>query len=146
MSLLRKPYLELDWPSWMSTRFPFDRMDGWTDFMAETSIRVEEFERDGAFVIRAEAPGIDPDKDVELSVADGVLRLMVQRQKESELSEARHYRSEFNYGSFTRLVVLPAGTSDKDVKATYENGILEVKMPLNGGHAKEKRIAIEKRS
>ncbi|MFZ9383886.1 MAG: Hsp20/alpha crystallin family protein, partial [Ilumatobacteraceae bacterium] len=94
----------------------------------------------------AEAPGIDPDKDVELSVADGVLRLMVHRQKESELSDARHYRSEFNYGSFTRLVVLPAGTSDKDVKATYENGILEVKVPVNGSHAKEKRIAIEKRS
>ncbi|MEY3680658.1 MAG: hypothetical protein RL547_1271 [Actinomycetota bacterium] len=146
MSLLRKPYLELDWPSWMSTRFPFERMDGWTDFMTETSIRVEEFERDGSFVIRAEAPGIDPDKDVELSVADGVLRLMVHRQKESELSDARHYRSEFNYGSFTRLVVLPAGTSDKDVKATYENGILEVKVPVNGSHAKEKRIAIEKRS
>lgn len=146
MTLLRKPYFDLDWPSWMTTRLPFERLDGWNDLMAEASIRVEEFERDGEFVIRAEAPGIDPDKDVELAVSDGVLRLMVHRQKESKLSDARHYRTEFNYGSFTRLVVLPTGASDKEVKATYEDGILEVRMPVNGNHSKEKRIAIEKRS
>lgn len=146
MTLLRKPYFDLDWPSWMTTRAPFDRLDGWTDLMSDTHIRVEEFERDDKFVIRAEVPGIDPDKDVELSVSDGVLRLMVHRQKESKLSDARHYRSEFNYGSFTRLVVLPTGASDKDVKAAYQDGILEVTMPVNGGHAKEKRITIEKRS
>lgn len=146
MTLLRKPYIDIDWPSWMSTRMPFERLDGWSELMSDTHIRVEEFERDDQFVIRAEAPGIDPDKDVELSVSDGVLRLMVHRQKESKLSDARHYRSEFNYGSFTRLVVLPTGASDKDVTATYQDGILEVTMPVNGGHAKEKRIMIEKRS
>lgn len=146
MTLLRKPYIDIDWPSWMSTRMPFERLDGWSELMSDTHIRVEEFERDDQFVIRAEAPGIDPYKDVELSVSDGVLRLMVHRQKESKLSDARHYRSEFNYGSFTRLVVLPTGASDKDVTATYQDGILEVTMPVNGGHAKEKRIMIEKRS
>ena len=146
MTLLRKPYFDLDWPSWMSTRMPFERLDGWTDFGADSHIRVEEFEQDQKFVIRAEVPGIDPDQDVELSVSDGTLRLMVHRQKESTLSDARHYRSEFKYGSFTRVVVLPAGASDKDVKATYQDGILEVTMPVNGGHGKEKRIAIEKRS
>ncbi|MEN9804917.1 MAG: hypothetical protein RIS41_1764 [Actinomycetota bacterium] len=146
MTLLRKPYFDLDWPSWMTTRMPFDRLDGWTDFGSDAHIRVEEFERDGTFVIRAEAPGIDPDQDVELSVSDGTLRLMVHRQKESKLSDARHYRSEFAYGSFTRMVVLPAGASDTDVHATYQDGILEVTMPVNGSHGKEKRIAIEKRS
>ncbi len=146
MTLSRRPYFDLDWPSWMTTRMPFERMDGWTDLMSDTQIRVEEFERDGKFVIRAEVPGIDPDKDVELSVSDGTLRLMVHRQKESKLSDARHYRSEFNYGSFTRLVVLPTGASDKDITATYQDGILEVTMPVNGSHAKEKRIPIEKRS
>jgi HSP20 family protein len=146
MTLLRKPYFDLDWPSWMTTRLPLERLDGWTDFGSDTHIRVEEFERDGKFVIRAEAPGIDPDQDVELSVSDGTLRLMIHRQKESKLSDARHYRSEFAYGSFTRLVVLPAGASDTDVHATYQDGILEVTMPVNGSHAKEKRITIEKRS
>ena len=146
MSLLKKSYIDLDWPSWMATRFPFDRFDGWTDMGVDAGIRVEEFEKDGNFVIRAEAPGIDPDKDVELAVSEGVLRLLVHRQKEIRAADARHYRSEFHYGSFTRLVALPAGASDSDVKATYEDGILEVAIPMNGVQAHEKRIAIERRS
>lgn len=52
--------------------------------------------------------------------------------------------------AFDRLNVdvpfLPAGASDSDVKTTYENGILEVHVPMNGHHTQEKRIAIEKRS
>lgn len=142
MSLLKKSYIDLDWPSWMATRFPFDRFDGWTDMGVDAGIRVEEFEKDGKFVIRAEAPGIDPDKDVELAVSEGVLRLLVHRQKEIRAADARHYRSEFHYGSFTRLIVLPAGASEDDIKATYEGGILEVRVPMNGAQAKEKRIHI----
>lgn len=146
MTLLRKPYLDLDWPAWMASRLPFERLDGWTELMTESAIRVEEFERDGRFVIRAETPGIDPDQDVELSVADGTLRLMVHRQKESKSGDTRHFRSEFQYGSFTRVVVLPAGASDKDITATYRDGILEVSMPMNGVHASPKRITIERTS
>ncbi|MGA1500915.1 MAG: Hsp20/alpha crystallin family protein [Ilumatobacteraceae bacterium] len=146
MSVLRKSYIDLDWPAWMSSRLPLDRFDGWTDVASEVGIRVEEFEKNDQFVIRAEVPGIDPDKDVELALSEGVLRLMVHRQKEKTTSDARHYRSEFHYGSFTRLIALPAGASDSDVKATYHNGILEVHVPMNGHHAHEKRIAIETRS
>lgn len=51
----------------MSSRFPFDRFDGWTDISTEIGIRVEEFEKDGQFVIRVQVPRIDPDKDVELA-------------------------------------------------------------------------------
>ena len=144
MSLLRKSIFDLDWPAW-SSRSPFDRMDGWVDLVNESAIRVEEFEVDKNFVIRAEVPGIDPDKDVELSMSDGVLRLMVHRQKESRSTDSKHYRSEFQYGSFTRLIVLPAGASESDIKATYENGILEVRVPMNGAQAKERRIPIAKR-
>ena len=144
-SLLRKSMFDVDWPSWSTFRSPFDRNDGLLDLMNDTAIRVEEFELDKNFVIRAEAPGIDPDKDVELSMSDGVLRLMVHRQKESRATDARHYRSEFHYGSFTRLIVLPAGASEDDIKATYEGGILEVRVPLNGAQAKEKRIHITQR-
>lgn len=144
MTLLRKPLFDLDWPSWAATRSPFERMDGWVDLVNDSMIRVEEFEKDKHFVVRAEAPGIDPDKDVELTLSDGVLRLMVHRQRESRASDARHYRSEFQYGSFTRLIVLPAGSTEDDVKATYESGILEIRVPLNGAHAKEKRIQISR--
>lgn len=144
MSLTRRSLFDLDWPNWMTQWAPFERSDAWMDLLNEAAIRVEEYEVDKNYVIRAELPGIDPDKDVELSVSGGVLRLMVHRQKESQTSDARHYRSEFRYGSFTRLVALPAGASDSDVEATYDDGILEVRIPMNGAQARERRIQISK--
>lgn len=143
MSLMRKSYFDLDWPTWFG-RTPFDRFDGWADGTSDLTIRVEEFDTEQHHVIRAEVPGIDPDKDVELTMSDGVLRLMVHRQKREERESPRHYRSEFQYGSFTRLVVLPAGAQESDIKATYDNGILEVKVPVSGHHATEKRIPISR--
>ena len=144
MSLARKTYLDFDWPSWVTSRFPFERPESWLDMVGDSGIRVEEFEEGKDYVVRAEVPGIDPDKDVELTLVDGSLRIMVHRQKESKNGDARHFRSEFHYGSFTRYIPLPASATDKDVKADFHGGILEVRVPLNGEQAKERRIAIAK--
>ena len=81
MTLTRRSLFDLDWPTWMNQMAPFERTDAWMDLLNEAAIRVEEFEMEKNYVIRAEVPGIDPEKDVELSVAGGVLRLMVHRQK-----------------------------------------------------------------
>ena len=142
MPLMRKPMIELDWPSWMTSRMPFEWNDMWSDLRSEVGVRVEEFEDKNQYVIRAEVPGIDPEKDVELTVTDSVLRLMVHRQQGSTSADAKHYRSEFHYGSFTMMIPLPASASDHDVKAQYKDGILEVRIPLNGSKAKEHRIQI----
>lgn len=144
MSLMRKSYLDFDWPSWVTSRFPFERPEAWLDMVGDNGIRVEEYEEGKDYVVRAEVPGIDPDKDVELTLVDGSLRMMVHRQKESKTGDARHFRSEFHYGSFTRYIPLPAAATDKDVKADFHDGILEVRVPLNGEQAKERRIAIAK--
>ena len=81
-------------------------------------------------MIRAELPGIDPDKDVEITVADGVLRLAAKREEHSEESRPDSYHSEFRYGSFERHLRLPAGAREADVKASYKDGILEVRVPM----------------
>ena len=80
--------------------------------------------------VRAELPDIDPDKDVELSVVDGVLHIRAEREEKSEHKGKDSYRSEFRYGSFSRDVPLPAGCSEKDVKATYRDGVLEIRVPM----------------
>ncbi len=92
-------------------------------------LRVEEYVDEGALVVRAELPGVDPDKDVELTVADGTLRIRAERQEKSEHKDKDSYRSEFRYGSFARSIPLPAGCSEKDVTATYRDGVLEVRVP-----------------
>jgi len=107
-------------------------------------MRVEEFVDDNTLVVRAELPGLDPDKDVELSITDGVLHVRAERQEKSEQKTKEAYRSEFRYGSFERNVPLPVGTKEEDVKATYTNGILEVRVPLGEAKASTTKVPISK--
>ena len=93
-------------------------------------VRVEEFREDGTLVVRAELAGIDPDKDVEISVSDHTLHIEAERHEE-EKKEGRDYvRQEFRYGSFVRDLPLPSGVSEADIKASYRDGILEVRVPM----------------
>src|SRR5215468_1389178 len=114
-------------------RGPFaDMMDlleaPWTFLRPVSShpVRVEDFVRDGRYVIRAELPGIDPDKDLEVSVARGILRINAERRE--EFTDSR--RSEFHYGTFSRSVTLPAGADEAHIEAIYGHGILEVAVKL----------------
>ena len=82
----------------------------WSISTAESGwLRVEEYVDDGTLVVRAELPDIDPDKDVELSVTNGVLHIRAQREEKTEKQEKDVYRSEFRYGSFVRNVASARG-------------------------------------
>jgi len=94
------------------------------------TIRVEEFVDGTTQVVRAEMPGIDPEKDVDVSVTNGVLHIRAQREEKSEEKSKDGYRSEFRYGSFTRDIPLPDGIKDDDVTASYRDGVLEVRAPV----------------
>lgn len=89
-------------------------------------VRVEEFVRDGAYVVRAELPGVDPDKDIELTVEGDYLTIHGERHEEKHEKN----RSEFRYGSFSRSLRMPAGVEAGAIKATYDDGILEVVVPM----------------
>ena len=117
--------LELDLP---------DRWRRWLDLDSETDrwLRIEELHEDGMMVVRAELPGVDPEKDVEISVSEGVLHISAKREERSEHKDKGTYRSEFRYGAFSRDFVLPKGVDHHAVKATYHDGILEVRMPWAG--------------
>lgn len=92
-------------------------------------MRVEQLHEDGNLVVRAELPGIDPDKDVDVSMADGVLHISARREERKEHTDKGEYRTEFRYGSFSRDVPVPAGVQPDAVKAAYKDGILEVRVP-----------------
>lgn len=93
-------------------------------------LRLEEYYDGDTLVLRAEMPGIDPDKDVEITVGNGVLYLHAQRAVKSEQKTKKGYFSEFHYGEYSRAVRLPDGVAGDDLKATYEDGILEVRIPV----------------
>ena len=106
---------------------PISFFPHWRD--ADDLIRVEEFREDGALVIRADLPGIDPDKDVELTVADGMLVIRAERREEEKHEDKGYVRKELRYGSMSRSLPLPAGVTEADITATYKAGILEVRVP-----------------
>ena len=95
-------------------------------FMAAQTFRVEEVAQDNRYVIRAELPGLDPDEDIEVTVDGRNLTIQAERRQE----DSGPSRSEFRYGSLTRLVRLPARVDPKDVTARYERGVLEVSVPV----------------
>ncbi len=89
-------------------------------------IRVEDFTEEGSYVLRAELPGVDPDKDIGVTVEGDVLTVHGERREE----ERDKNHSEFHYGSFSRSVRLPRTAKAEDVTATYRDGVLEVRLPL----------------
>jgi HSP20 family protein len=130
MSLIKRtPHVEMTWPSWLGGG-PLGDWSMWPAFTAETQMKVEEFMDDGTLVVRAELPGIDPDEDVEISVTDHVLTISAERRREQKVEEKGSYRSEFEYGSFVRSMRLPANATEDDIVATYQDGILEVRVPM----------------
>ena len=128
MALMRRE--RFDFPDWFRFEVPdvfrrvadLDWQSGW--------LRVEEYVDGGTLVVRAELPDIDPDKDVELVVSNGVLRIRAQREEKTEKKDKDTYRSEFRYGSFVRSVPLPEGAKEGDVTASYKDGILEIRAPM----------------
>ena len=89
-------------------------------------MRVEDFVEDGKYVVKAELPGVDPEKDLEVTVSDGVLTIKAERREESN---GKHH-SEFRYGTFSRSMTLPTGADEDHVEACYGHGILEVTVRL----------------
>jgi len=129
---------------------PLARFADWSDFgllsefmrtAAGETIRVEELVEDGKLIIRAELPGIDPEKDVEVSISGGVLHIAATREEKFEHKGHDGLRSEFRYGSFERNIALPPGTYETEVVAKYADGILEVRLPITA--AKTHKIEVK---
>lgn len=126
----------LDWPELWTKLTGID----------DVGMKLEEFRESGALVVRAELPGIDPEKDVEITVADGQLHIHAERREStSEGEEGKAgYRSEFRYGAFDRFLTLPASTTEEKVTASYKDGILEVRIPVDESAQVAHRVAVTK--
>jgi HSP20 family protein len=101
-------------------------------------MRLEDEIKDGRYQVRAEIPGVDPAKDIDITVRDGQLTIKAERSEKKEFNG----RSEFSYGSFVRTVSLPAGADEDDVKATYDKGILMVSVAVKEAKPAEKHVPI----
>lgn len=130
--------------SWFSGEPLFSMPDLW-ERLGRSELKVEEYETETEHVVRAELAGVDPDKDIDVTVDGGMLRIKAERRQESKEESKGTVRSEFTYGSFSRTLPLPPGATEADVKATYEDGILEVRVPIDHGKAKGAKVPVTKR-
>jgi HSP20 family protein len=121
-----------------SRRFPWGwlrgRGEGWLP-------AVDMVERKDEIVLRADLPGLQ-EKDIEVSVQDGMLTLRGERKEEREEKDEDYYYCERSAGKFFRSVPLPGGVDAEHVKATFKNGVLEVHVPRTK-EAKAKTIEIK---
>jgi HSP20 family protein len=85
-------------------------------------------ETDDHFVLRADLPGMTQD-DVKIELQDNTLTVSGERKSESEKREKGFYRVERAFGSFSRTVTLPKGVDADAVTASFENGVLEIRIP-----------------
>jgi HSP20 family protein len=95
------------------------------------AMRIEEGIEGGRFVVHAELPGIEADKQAKVTVLNGVLTIEAERSESAE----NHSHSEFHYGTFTRRLALPENANEKDIEASYDKGILEVTVGLETKNA-----------
>jgi len=103
---------------------------------------VEVAEREGQLRVRADLPGLKPE-DVHVEVSHDQLVIQGERKSEHEETDRGVYRSERRYGQFYRAVPLPEGASGEQAKAQFNNGVLEITLPLPEQKSNRREIPIE---
>jgi len=99
---------------------------------------VDVIERDDAFELTAEVPGLD-EKNIEIKLSNGMLTIRGEKQEEKETKEKEYHISERRFGSFQRNFQLPDGVDAQKVEASFAKGILKVKLPKSAEAKKNER-------
>jgi len=80
------------------------------------------------FVLRADLPGMS-EEDVQIEVEDRVLTVSGERKAEHETTKEGYHRVERAFGSFSRSLTLPEGVDPESVAASFDRGVLEIRIP-----------------
>jgi HSP20 family protein len=91
-------------------------------------------------VVKAALPGIKSE-DVDISILGDTLSIRGTSKAETEVNEQDYFRREVRYGTVAREVTLPTGVQANGAQATFENGILTLRIP-KAEEAKPKQIKI----
>jgi HSP20 family protein len=102
---------------------------------------VEVLRQPNSLVVRVDLPGIAPE-EIDISIEDGLLTIAGERTQERRDEEGGVVRTERSYGSFLRSIVLPDGADESRIEAKADNGVLEINVPIAGGH-RSRRIPVK---
>lgn len=123
----------------------FERFDsGWPSLPSlfgrggATAPRLDVHDDGKAITIEAELPGV-AEKDVKVTLTDGVLTVKGEKKDEREEKQANYYLSERSYGSFERSLRLPDGVDEGKVEAHFDKGVLRIVAPKKAEAVKPER-------
>jgi HSP20 family protein len=102
---------------------------------------VDVYDEKDDVVVKAEIPGLLKE-DISVQVTDSTLTIKGEKKREEEVKEDNYYRRERSFGSFTRAVALPCDVKADQVKASFKNGLLDVRMPKTE-EAKKKAVTVK---
>jgi HSP20 family protein len=106
-----------------------------------TTLALDMYETDEAFVVKAAAPGMKPE-DIEVHISNNVLTIRGEIKEEEKVEGARYHRMERRYGRFERSVALPARVETDKVQATLKDGILTIQIP-KAEEVKPKKVTVK---
>lgn len=98
------------------------------DFGFNVTPAIDIVEKDKAFEVTAELPGLDV-KDIDIQLANGTLTIKGEKQEQKEEKTKDRYVSERRYGSFRRSLQVPGSVDADKIEASYKSGILTVTLP-----------------
>ena len=99
---------------------------------------IDVFEEDNAVVVKAELPGMKKE-DISVELSNGILKIKGEKKREEKVEKKNYYRTERSLGSFERRISLPAETQVDKAKASFKDGLLEIKIPKSEETKKKQR-------
>jgi HSP20 family protein len=101
----------------------------------------EMYEKPDKFVVRVDLPGMKKE-EIDVHVVGDTLTVSGERRESTEVKNEEYRRCEFNYGSFSRSITLPAAVNAARVDASFENGVLEITLP-KAVEVKPKKVQVK---
>ncbi len=91
-------------------------------------IPIDMWETDDAVMVKASIPGVKPD-EVDITITGDMLTIKAEKKEEKEVKEKTYIHKENFYGMVTRSMTLPFEVDAGKAEATFDNGVLNLKMP-----------------
>ena len=106
---------------------------------------IEVKEKEGKLLVTAELPGVKKE-DVKIHIDGDTLVVEGERKQEKEEKREGYYHSERSYGTFYRSIPLPEGAKAEQTAAQFNNGVLEVTVPIPEAKTKRQDVPIQEAS
>ena len=119
-----------------------DMWDDWKPFMSDSGLapHTDIYEEKGELVMKTELPGLDK-KDLDISLEDGRLTIKAEKKEDVEEDATHHVRERY-HGQYFRSVTLPYPVKEDSITATFDNGVLELRLP-KAEEVKARKIEIK---